>query len=235
MSKLSKNNCSVTIFGDSIPKGVVNVNGKIENLKESVVNLVAKDLNIDIDNISMYGQTLTRLVCKGYLTSFVKAIDKSKKNIAIISLGGNDSDYDWVEVAKTPNVEHEPRTPLHIFEYMLNETIKLLNNNNVKVILTTIPPIDSKRYFDNVICKLADGDKVMEFLKGDVQNIYRHQESYNNIICKVATKNNCKLLDIREGFLQDRDFLSNLCQDGVHPNKKGHTVMANQILKQIKA
>ena len=102
------------------------------------------------------------------------------------------------------------------------------------MILTTIPPIDSKRYFENVIKKVADGSMVLKFLNHDIQNICRHQELYILIISKCAIKNNCILLDIRQNFLWDTNYLSKFCDDGIHPNQQGQTDIANYVVSQFR-
>ena len=163
----------------------------------------------------------------------MEKVDNSENNIAVISLGGNDSDYNGKFVANSPKENHLPNTPPKEFELMLDETIQKLQQKNVKVILTNIPPIDSKRYFENVIARQADKGKVLEFLQGDIENIYRHQEFYSMIITRCATKNNCRLLDIRGEFLWDRKYLDKFCIDGVHPNGMGHEIIAKSIIKQL--
>lgn len=78
------------------------------------------------------------------------------------------SDYDWKMVVQFPNEQHYPKTTPDKFEKLLS-IIKKLQSNNLKVVLTTIPPIDSKRYFENVIKKVADGSMVLKFLNHDIQ------------------------------------------------------------------
>ena len=231
MEKLK--HCKITIFGDSIPKGIVYENNQLKRLPENAVILVAKHFDIQIDNLSFYGQTLKRLNQKGTIDKYLEKVDNSENNIAVISLGGNDSDYNWKFVANSPKENHLPNTPPKEFELMLDETIQKLQQKNVKVILTNIPPIDSKRYFENVTARQADKGKVLEFLQGDIENIYRHQEFYSMIITRCATKNNCRLLDIRGEFLWDRKYLDKFCIDGVHPNEMGHEIIAKSIIEQL--
>ena len=231
MEKLK--HCKITIFGDSIAKGIVYENNQLKRLPENAVILVAKHFDIQIDNLSFYGQTLKRLNQKGTIDKYLEKVDNSENNIAVISLGGNDSDYNWKFVANSPKENHLPNTPPKEFELMLDETIQKLQQKNVKVILTNIPPIDSKRYFENVIARQADKGKVLEFLQGDIENIYRHQEFYSMIITRCATKNNCRLLDIRGEFLWDRKYLDKFCIDGVHPNGMGHEIIAKSIIEQL--
>ena len=85
-------NLQVTIFGDSIPKGIATKDGKIERLQNNVVSIVLKKLGIDAENISVYGQTLSRLVEKEYVDKYISKLNFDCTNIAIISLGGNDAD-----------------------------------------------------------------------------------------------------------------------------------------------
>lgn len=226
--------CKITLFGDSIPKGIIYEDNQLKKLSQTAVALVTKHFDFELDNFSFYGQTLKRLQEKGIIDQYLEKIDENEYNIAVISLGGNDSDYNWKVVASSPHEKHLPNTPLKEFEKMLDETIKKLQQKKVKVILTNIPPINSKRYFENIIAKQADKEKVLDFLHGDVENIYRHQELYSMLITKCAMKNNCRLLDIRGEFLWDIECLDKLCIDGIHPNEMGHELIANSIIEQLK-
>ena len=227
--------CKITIFGDSIPKGIIYENKVLKKLPENAVKLIADYYGVEVDNLASFGQTMVRLSQKGVFEDYLKNLNKKDNNIAVISIGGNDSDYNWKEVASSPHTEHLPKTPPKEFCNLLDDIISKLKKKKVQVILTNIPPIDSKRYFDNVIAKIADKNKVMEFLKGDIENIYRHQEYYNLLITKCALKNGCLLLDIRQDFLWDTNCQDEFCEDGVHPNKSGHVRIANSIIKQINA
>src|SRR5574344_306378 len=168
MEKNMTKNFNLTVFGDSIPEGIITQNGKLEKLTDNVVNIVANHFNFKINNLSVYGQTLSRLVQKKAITEYLNKIDEKQKNIVVISLGGNDSDYDWKEVEKSPELEHLPKTPPEQFEKLLIDTTNELKKAKVKVFLTTIPPLDSKRYCENVICKLAVGKKILQFFKNDI-------------------------------------------------------------------
>lgn len=232
MEKLQKS--KITIFGDSIPKGIISEDGQIKTLDDSAVTIIAKECNLDITNLSSYGLTLSKVINRNYIDNYIDNIDRTCDNIAVISLGGNDSDYDWCNVAKTPNDWHDPKTTPDSFREGLVNIIKKLQSNGVRVVISNIVPVNSARYYNNVIGKIADKDKVLEFLKGDIDNIYRHQELYNLIITDCARDNNCRILDIREAFLYSNDYLDYLCQDGIHPNKLGHKKIAESVIKQLK-
>ena len=92
----------ITVFGDSIGKGVFTDGGKIEVIKDNAVRLFEEWKGIEIDNRSGYGQSLKRLLDKGVIEKYIAGLDKSKRNIAVIELGGNDADFDWKAVADAP-------------------------------------------------------------------------------------------------------------------------------------
>jgi len=232
---------NVTVFGDSIPKGIISTNNKITTLSENVINKVEKYYSINISNFSQFGQTLSRLNEKKIIEKYLDDI-KSKgtsvhedvRNIAVIALGGNDSDFDWKEVAISPTSEHKNKTPLSQFKIILQNMITRLQENNVLVVVSTIAPILPQQYFDNHISKLADGNEVLKFLNYDLTNIQREQEAYNIAILDIAQKNKCKVIDTRSAFLMTRDILSLYCEDGIHPNELGHEYLFKTITETLK-
>ena len=225
--------CKITILGDSIPKGIFTQDNKLKKMNESAVKQIADHYKVSIDNFSFYGQTLSRLNKRGFLDKYIESLNKKDFNVAVISLGGNDSDYDWKEVSAAPSEVHWPKTPPKEFEQLLNSTIQKLKKNKVRVFLTNIPPVDSKRYFEKVITKNADKQGVLKFLKGDIENIYRHQELYNNIITRCALNNGCHLLDVRCKLLSKVNYLDYMSEDGIHPNQTGQTKIAESVIEQL--
>ena len=230
--EISKN-AKITVFGDSVPKGVVSKDSKISVLEDNVVSLIAKHYNIEIKNQSVYGQTLKRICEKGLIDNYLSQIKRRDKNIVILSIGGNDADFNWEVVDKTPEQNHQSKTTVEDFILLLSETISKLNKKKVKVVLTSIPPVNAQRYFEEVISKRANKDNILKFFNNDISNIYRYQEAMNMAITKCASKHNCKLIDFRTNFLMQRDYSDLLYEDGVHPNQEGHKFMAKIIIDQI--
>ena len=64
------NNYNITIFGDSIGKGIVTDSGKIEIMKDNAVELLQKAHSIKIDNRSVFGQSLKRIMQKGLIDKY---------------------------------------------------------------------------------------------------------------------------------------------------------------------
>lgn len=226
-------NLNITLIGDSIAKGITTENFKLSKLEKCASALIENYLNVKINNLSVYGQTIKRVQEKNLIENYIENLNPALRNIVVFSIGGNDSDYNWKEVAENPLIYHSPKTKEDEFVDVLNIMIKKLKQHNVDVWLTGLPPIHSERYFKNVICKIADGDKILKFYNGDITNIQRHQELYNFLNYKTAVKNDCKFLDIRSCFLLKRDFLDSFCIDGVHPNEQGHLEIATEIIKQL--
>lgn len=229
----SLENCKITVFGDSIPKGVFLENKKLRKTEVNAVQILEQNYGINIDNRSNFGQTLARLINKGEVEKFVNTLDTHKYNLVVFCIGGNDADYDWQSVATTPLSQHGANTDINNFETILESSIKLLQSKGVRVAVTTLLPVDSKRFFDNVICSLADGEQVLKFLNGDLSNISRHQQCYNDCILKVAMRNACDIIDLRREFCMKNDYLDYMCDDGIHPNAHGQMLMADTVASYI--
>jgi len=223
-----------TILGDSIPKGIIYKDNKIQVSKQDAVTLIENYYDIEINNLSVYGQTVKRLYNKNTIDSVINNLKQTDNNVVILSIGGNDADYNWCEVAKQPTKNTKPVTPIKQFKKMLQEMINKLQSNDIKVIITTMLPLDCNKYFNNVISKKADKKNVLKFLKQDLNNITRQHERYNMALIELAILNNCPILDIRSEFLLNRNYSKYLCKDGIHPNENGYKLLAKNVIKLTK-
>lgn len=214
-------NKRITVFGDSIGKGIITDGGKIEVLPTYAIKLFENEYGIKIENQSAYGNSLKRLCERGKIDKYIASLDKTVKNVAVIELGGNDADFDWQEVALNPLKDHGPKTDPDEFSRLYKQTLDKLLGAGVEVITCTLPPVCSERYFNGVIKKLADGEKVLEFFRGDKNTIYRHQEMFNNEVIKNSFLKGLGVIDLRQRFLNRNDFESLMCNDGIHPNELG--------------
>ncbi len=225
-------NTKITIFGDSISKGLYLDGGKIERVTPSAVDYL-KNLGLNIDNKSVFGQTLKRVVDKGAIEKYLSEINMQDENMVVISLGGNDSDYNWNEVEMFPASFHSPKTSLSEFGEILSDTIFKLRSFGVQVVVCSLFPMDSNKYFKNVLSKKYDGKKILEFLKCDVQNIARHQELFNIECLKNSLKTDAIFLDYRSAFLNLNNYLDFVCDDGIHPNEMGQKMIADFVFSKI--
>ena len=222
----------LTVFGDSIAKGVItSADGKPSRTEASAINILQNRFNKDIDNRSAFGQTLKKIYDKKYIDDYISNLDTSKNNCVFFAIGGNDSDFNWKEVAQSPTQNHQPNTQIKEFRKYLNELVNKLKKAKVKVFLITLVPMDPERFFNNFISKQTDKDLILKFLKNDISNIYKYQERFSSEIIHCAISNNCELIDLRSELLCRRTYLKLLCKDGIHPNKQGQKAIAQVFIK----
>ena len=220
---------NISVFGDSIGKGVVTSGEERGILERSAVRLFEERFKTKIDNRSKFGQTLAKTYRRGDFDSYIKTIEKGDKATVVIELGNNDCAYFWENVASCPEKAHGPVTPLKDFISYYEKTLEKLLQNDIKVVCCNLVPIDSKNYFENVIGRICDKSKVLRFFRGDYTTIYRHHEMFSNAIADVCRKYDVPLIDLRRPFLDSLEFSSLLCDDGIHPNERGQKLIFDSV------
>ena len=225
---------NIVLFGDSIAKGLKIQNGRPVKLNKNAVEIIEKSLNITINNQSCFGQTVSRLCRKKLIDEYVNNINKDQENIVVFNLGGNDADFDWKKVAENPQAMHEANTSLDNFRNCYINIIKTLQENNVKVYLCTLPPVNSHYFYENYIKNLVGNDKVLEYFAGDLSLISRHQELYSQAIMEIAFEYNVPLIDLRKEFLKQKNLVHLYSEDGIHPNEEAQELIAKTIIEFFK-
>jgi acyl-CoA thioesterase I len=233
MSEYDIKNCyKFIVSGDSISKGVVydEVKNKYMILEDNYVSLLQNKLKGIVHNTAKFGNTLLKGISK-----LKTDVVKDNPDIVLIEYGGNDCDFNWDEIAANPDAEHRPKTDFTVFKNNLKETINFLKTQQIRPVLMTLPPLNADRYFKWVSRNnpLAEVN-ILKWL-GSVTKIYWWQERYNSLIIKVAEETGTKWIDIRGAFLEHPDFTEFLCLDGIHPNRKGHRIIADKVYDFIEA
>lgn len=216
----------VCAFGDSILQGVIHdaQNNKYRLLKENFLAISGSRLNVDWKNFARHGSLITA----GEL-EFAKHLDIVKDcDYIFFSFGGNDSNHNWDEIAEHPFAKHYPAVPLNIFHQKYINLIKQVQIRGKTPILFSLPPVNSKMFFDT-ISKYRSKENILHFLHGDIGNIYQWHSMYNMEIFKIANETNAPIVDITTSFLAQIDYSDFLCDDGVHPNEKGHLLIAESL------
>jgi len=111
--------------------------------------------------------------------------------------------------------------------------IKEIKGIKKEVVLMSLPPIDSERYFNKITHNL-NSNNILNWLNGKKQVISNWHERYNLEIFKLAINNDVPVIDITSKFLEHNNYAQFLCEDGVHPNEKGHQIIAEAIEDHIK-
>jgi|WetSurMetagenome_2_1015567.scaffolds.fasta_scaffold23538_6 acyl-CoA thioesterase I len=222
----------IAVWGDSILKGIVegkpDAIRKYDVLPENALRLAASEYNVEIVNHSYFGCTVT----KGVSIMQYDVSKGFKSDIGIIEFGGNDCDYDWDELCKEPEKDHNPHTPLNKYIEYMKDMIELLCRSGIKPVIMTLPPLVPERYF-KTISEHRNKNIIHDFL-GDEGFLYRWQEMYSEAAANLALKMNCFLLDIRSAFLAERNYQKFICNDGIHLNKEGHEFLFHFFEKVLK-
>lgn len=221
----------ICIFGDSVARGVIfdAALGKYEFIRSGFVTMVERCFQIQVDNFSRFGCTVT----KGGILLKRHTPDLGKYKYVALEFGGNDCDYDWSAVAADPETEHLPRTPLPEFEARYSDMIDIVEAGGSRPVLFSLPPVDPDRYFDR-ISRGLNAQNILRWL-GDTGHIYRWHELYNFTVCKLAFARNIPLIDIRRDFLATRNYRTLLCEDGIHPNAAGHALIADVVEQYMRS
>lgn len=222
---------NLVVFGDSCAKGIVTDSGRPVVAKPCAVDILGERMCFDeVQNISAFGQTIAKMDERKLVDRYVETA--SGDIYSVIWIGGNDVDYDWRQVALTPDYPHSSKTALKTYSSILHSMVYKLLKVSQKVFLVTLLPVNSQRYFDNVISKIADGDAVLRFLDGDVTNISRKQEMFNIEVVKTAYETGVGLIDLRTELLKRNDCFDYYCADGIHLTERGQQLAAT-IITQI--
>ena len=211
----------LTIYGDSILKGVLYENGRYV-LERGWEDRLAERFGICLTNRARFGSTLPKALARIEKDAGTAAEDGE---YALLEFGGNDCDFDWKAVSDAPDAEHLCHTPPQQFADCCRRAVRLLRESGRTPVLTTLPPVHAERYLSFLCRGGLSRENIVRFL-GDVQRIYRWQESYSNLIEQLSREEKTALLDLRKPFLQDRRPIEALlCADGIHPSREGQELL----------
>ena len=226
----------ILTFGDSIMKGVVTdpqmLSKGVIKYKMSDNSFVARcerRFGFPIDNLARFGST----ILNGMKWLTINSGKISEGDYVVLEFGGNDCNFDWHKVEADPMGEHQPYTTLDTFRETYTEVVRKVRQLGGRPVLLSLPPIDGRLFFDHV-CQGLDRMKIMQFIGGDVNYIQNWHEQYNLEVFKIAVSERVPVIDISSVFLEQRELGSFYCTDGMHPNEKGHQLIADAILDYCK-
>lgn len=217
---------SIHLWGDSLGKGVVFDESRQRYCisPDRCVVRLQEALAIPIVNHSRMGAT----VPEGY-ENFLETPAEANA-LVVIEYGGNDCDMPWADVSENPDTDYLGKVPLPMFANTLRQFVAAVRAGGMVPLLVTPPPLEATRYFDWVTKGLSK-ERVLAFL-GDVQHIYRWQERYSIAVRNIAIETHTALFDMREVFLENRRYPELFCADGIHPNAKGHALIADAVMRE---
>lgn len=212
---------NVTVFGDSILKGIVLEDGRYRIVRDWEDRL-REERGLEIRNCSRFGCTIGKAMTAIRRQSAQRGAEGER---ALLELGGNDCDYDWAAISADPEGEHLCHTPPEEFRRRYREAIALLRRSGRRVVLSTLPPIHSERYLRFLCRNGLSYDNILRWL-GDVEAISRWQAHYSAIVEELAREEGTELIDLRAAFPKDPAALEPLlCDDGIHPSRRGQELI----------
>ena len=223
-------------LGDSIIKGVL-VQSEGERSRysladKSIVECCAEKLGGESLNLGKMGCTIEagERILDRYLDKM------SGAQYVLLEYGGNDSDYNWQEIAEAPEKEHFPRTRLEVFEQVYERVVCKIKQMGAIPLVLSLPPMDAERYFAFFSQKWEDGFRanVMRWLGGSTNTIMSGHELYNLATMRIAQRTGAQWIDVTSGLLKEHNFRAYLCDDGIHPNERGQRVIAEAVLQSLR-
>ncbi len=212
---------NLTIYGDSILKGVLYENGRYV-LSRDWEERLSRETGLHVTNRARFGSTLPKALARIEKDAETEA---SGEEYALLEFGGNDCDFDWKAVSDEPAAAHQCHTPPEQFADCCRRAIRLLRESGRTPLLSTLPPIHAERYLSFLCRGGLSRENIVRFL-GDVQHIYRWQESYSELVEQLSREENTPLIDLRRPFLRDRRPIEALlCTDGIHPSRQGQELL----------
>ncbi len=214
---------NICVFGDSIAKGVVldSARQRYSIIKDSFISLAGRALELLPKNFSKFGCT----VQKGLEMVNAHVDDIGVSSYTLLEFGGNDSDFNWAEISSNPDGCHLPNTPLDTFCETYSKIVDKVKESGGKPIVLNLPPVANHKFFAWHMRNLDKGT-VLNWLGGSDEYIYRWHEMYNSKVENLARISGVPLIDIRAPFLALRNYEDYFCEDGTHPNEKGHALIS---------
>lgn len=217
---------NICVFGDSVAKGVIfnEASQKYTYLKDNFINITQNKTGTLFKNFAKFGCTIK----KGETIMKKQLPNLSKYDYVILEFGGNDCNLNWEEVSHTPKETHLAQVPIQEFKKIYEKLIENIRSMGGKPLLMTLPPLASSKFF-NWVSKGLSKEKIMTYLGNDVESIFNWQKNYNNMIYTIADECEVPVIDIRTSFLSQPNYEDLICIDGMHPNEKGHKVIAEAL------
>ena len=74
----------------------------------------------------------------------------------------------------------------------------------------------------------------MDERKDGLDFISNWHERYNLAVFSLGREMDVPVVDITTPFLLRTNYFDYICRDGIHPNEKGHEIMAERLLEDNK-
>lgn len=221
-------------FGDSVLEGVILDTRRCSKdgvrymfLDDNFTSQCGRRMGMEIENCGKFGCT----VSTGETMIERHIDDISKSQYTFMEFGGNDSDFVWEEISSAPEGRHLPHTDLRTFSLTYKKLIDKVRRIGSRPVMLSLTPLDPDRYFEHITKGMAPEGRsnILKWLGGNTGSITNWHEMYNLQVFKLGMALKVPVVDITSAFLFKKDFREYLCLDGIHPNEKGHRLIADAV------
>jgi lysophospholipase L1-like esterase len=208
-----------------------------------------KELSVPSHSLVMFSNVIDRSRFVVALKNFMKKIINSNDRIAVFYLKKQ------FKLAKT-------RVSAEDYKANLLKIINICNANNIKVVFLKMPVnLSLPSLSDQEKKLLMDGNSCSDFYYDLAQNYdkqgkyhqarfyynqareykildcYAQSKVYHSIVDEVSKKNNVPLVDVDALFVRTGTYqeLFNGLNDSIHPNSRGHEIIAEALSDTIKS
>ena len=204
----------IDFFGDSITEGV-----GASSVNNCFVERVGQLLNCKVINHGIGGTRFAKQSKPSdeprWDLDFCSRLNELNKDADLVFVFGGTNDYGHGDAPIGKIEDKTPETFYGACNYIVENLLKTYKKDQITFILPLHRVNEESPY--------GDGYKNPSLpLKG-----------YTNIIIEVLNKHNIKYLDFRNNFGEAEN--SPLLSDGLHPNDKGHDLLARLIVEFIKS
>ena len=123
---------------------------------------------------------------------------------------------------------------LNRFVEQYQALIDKVKSYNIQPVILSMPLIDPDRFFE-FLSKGLNKDNILNWLGGKTMRIYQWHEMYNVELFKMANQLRVPIVDITTPFLETVNYSDYLCNDGIHPNERGHALIADTLASKAPA
>jgi lysophospholipase L1-like esterase len=222
-SHASEPDLTVVAFGTSTTarrSGVENVYADL--LRKE---LPERGLSARVVNQGIPGNRTTDAIAR-----FESDVRAWKPDVVIVLFGLNDSAVDvWKNAT-------EPRVPIESYRNNLTTIVRTLKGDGAKPILVTPQPMHWTEKLKELYAGPPYHDK-SPYSATDPLGFNATLANYVRVVREVAKSEEVALVDLHQQFMDyhgvEGQHLSDLLLDGMHPNDKGHRMIADALLPMI--
>jgi lysophospholipase L1-like esterase len=220
----------IICFGDSLTRGVSYINGRLRIIKESYPSLLqqffSSNPSVTVINKGVFNDNSDLLIQR-----LIKDVISEIPHYVIISIGGNDCNFRWDQVAQNPEKEHQAIVPIDRYQDNVKKIIRTIQESGITPILLTLPPLDPARYYKHIVNQY---DKSISHRICMVGGIEHWHSLYNRRLNHLIELLHVIKIDVRTALKKTGDCSELISDDGIHLTSEGYKQMSIVIFNELK-